>query len=383
MKSSNYKADIIGAGIGGLTTAAFLQDKGLHFDIYEKAKKFASIGSGIVLANNAMQVYHKLGVKEEIESEGNIISSINIVRPDLSPISKMNLTYFEKKYAAKNIAIHRASLHKILVNKVNRDSIKLDHELESLKQRKDGNTTLIFKNRKPVISKLVLGSDGIRSIIRDNLFPNNRVRSAKQICWRGVVNFKLPAKYFHELNEAWGRGSRFGFVQIGSDKVYWYAVKSNDSNKDDLSMDNLIACFEPYHPIINDIVSSTPEEGIYTDDICDLFPLKTWFKKNVCLIGDAAHATTPNMGQGACQAIEDAFTISECLSKYDIEQAFLKYQKLRQPKACQVVKTSWMIGRLAHLSNPFAISVRNTLLQAIPEIANRKQLEAIFRLSKL
>lgn len=179
MKSSNYKADIIGAGIGGLTTAAFLQDKGLHFDIYEKTKKFSSIGSGIVLANNAMQVYHKLGVKEEIESEGNIISSINIVRPDLSPISKMNLTYFEKKYAAKNIAIHRASLHKILVNKVNRDFIKLDHELESLKQRKDGNTTLIFKNRKPVISKLVLGSDGIRSIIRDNLFPNNRVRSAK------------------------------------------------------------------------------------------------------------------------------------------------------------------------------------------------------------
>ena len=148
-------------------------------------------------------------------------------------------------------------------------------------------------------------------------------------------------------------------------------------------MDNLITCFKPYHPIIHDIISSTPEEGIYTDDICDLFPLKTWFKKNICLIGDAAHATTPNMGQGACQAIEDAFTISECLSKYNIEQAFFNYQKLRQPKACQVVKTSWMIGRLAHLSNPFAISVRNTLLQAIPEIANRKQLEAIFRLSKL
>ena len=94
----------------------------------------------------------------------------------------------------------------------------------------------------------------------------------------------------------------------------------------------------------------------------DLKPISSWHYKNVCLIGDSAHATTPNMGQGACQAIEDAFVLSECLNKYGVTKAFSEYQKLRLPKAHQVVKASWLVGKIAHISNPILISLRNQIL---------------------
>jgi 2-polyprenyl-6-methoxyphenol hydroxylase-like FAD-dependent oxidoreductase len=100
-------------------------------------------------------------------------------------------------------------------------------------------------------------------------------------------------------------------------------------------------------------------------------------------IGDSAHATTPNMGQGACQAIEDAFVLSECLHKYEITKAFSEYQKLRLPKAHQVVKASWLVGKMAHLKNPILIDLRNQMLRLTPTSVNRKQNELIFQLAEI
>lgn len=111
--------------------------------------------------------------------------------------------------------------------------------------------------------------------------------------------------------------------------------------------------------------------------------MKNWFKKNLCLIGDAAHATTPNMGQGACQAIEDAYVLSKCLSNYNYTEAFSCYQNLRLPKAHTVVNKSWTLGKIAHLSNPILVSLRNKFLKLIPDSISRKQNESIFKLNNV
>jgi 2-polyprenyl-6-methoxyphenol hydroxylase-like FAD-dependent oxidoreductase len=135
--------------------------------------------------------------------------------------------------------------------------------------------------------------------------------------------------------------------------------------------------------VIKDIIASTKKEQINTSEISDLKPTSILHKENVCLIGDAAHATTPNMGQGACQAIEDAFVLSECLSKYKSHKAFEEFQKIRLPKAHQVVKASWVIGKIAHISNPILIKVRNQIMRMTPSSINRKQSEQIFQLSSI
>ena len=374
--------DIIGAGIGGLTTAIALEQKGIKTRIFEQAERIKPVGAGIILANNAMQVYEKLGLRKVIEEKGNPISSMNITKSNLNPLSKIDLTYFEQKHNTKNIAIHRGTLQQILLDKLKSTEINLNHKLTSIVENTNGYS-LEFENGEQIQSSTVLGADGLNSIVRQNIFPNNSIRNANQICWRGVTEYELPTKFKNELNEAWGKSERFGFVQIAENKVYWYALKSFKKNKSKFSINDLEQYFSDFNSVVKDIIKSTKKEQINTAEISDLKPTSIWYKNNVCLIGDAAHATTPNMGQGACQAIEDAFVLSECLDKYGITQAFSIYQKLRLPKAHQVVKASWVLGKMAHISNPILIGLRNKMLRLTPSSINRKQNEQIFQLAEI
>ncbi|WP_396600980.1 FAD-dependent monooxygenase [Algibacter sp. R77976] len=374
--------DIIGAGIGGLTTAIALEQKGIKTRIFEQAEQIKPVGAGIILANNAMQVYEKLGLRKEIEENGNPISSMNITKPNLKSLSKIDLTYFEQKHKTKNIAIHRGTLQQILIDKLKSTEINLNHKLASIVEKTNGYN-LKFENGEQIQSSTILGADGLNSIVRQNIFPKNSIRNANQICWRGITECELPIKFRNELNEAWGKAERFGFVQIEKGKVYWYALKSFKKNKNEFSINDLEQYFGDYNSVIKDIIKSTKKEHINIAEISDLKPTNIWFKENVCLIGDSAHATTPNMGQGACQAIEDAFVLSECLNKYDITKAFSEYQKLRLPKAHQVVKASWLVGKMAHLKNPILIVLRNQMLRLLPSSVNRKQNEQIFKLAEI
>lgn len=374
--------DIIGAGIGGLTAAIALEQKGIRTRIFEQAERIKPVGAGIILANNAMQVYEKLGLRKTIEENGNVISSMNITQPDLNPLSKIDLTYFEQKHRTKNIAIHRGALQQLLLDRLKSTEINLHHALTSVVENSNGYS-LMFANGKQVQSSVILGADGLNSVVRQHMFPNNSLRNAHQVCWRGITEYTLPNQFKHELNEAWGKSERFGFVPIAENTVYWYAVKSFRKSKHELSVDDLPHYFSDYDPVIQDLISSTKKERVNTAEISDLKPTHTWFRDTLCLIGDSAHATTPNIGQGACQAIEDAFVLAECLGKYEVGQAFSEYQRLRLPKAHRVVKTSWLVGKVAHLNNPLLRSVRNQLLRLTPASVNRKQNAQLFQLAEV
>lgn len=374
--------DIIGAGIGGLTTAIALEQKGIKTRIFEQAEHIKEVGAGIILANNAMQVYEKLGLRKVIEENGNPISSMNITKPNLKPLSRIDLSYFENKYNTKNIAIHRGKLQQILIDELQSTEINLNNKLTSITKSKNGYD-LNFENGKQIQSSIVLGADGLNSVVRQKIFSNNNIRNANQICWRGISKYELPIKFRNELNEAWGKSERFGFVQITKNKVYWYALKSFKKNKTEFSINNLTQYFNDYNLLVKDIIDSTEKEQIHTAEISDLKPTNIWHKENICLIGDSVHATTPNMGQGACQAVEDAFVLSECLDKYEMTKAFTEFQNLRLPKAHQVTKASWLVGKIAHISNPILIGLRNQMLRLIPSSVSRKQNEQIFKLNTI
>ncbi|NME67936.1 FAD-dependent monooxygenase [Flammeovirga aprica] len=376
------KIDIIGAGIGGLTTAIALKQKGFTARVFEQAKEIKPVGAGIILANNAMQVYEKLGLKDFIEQNGNPISSMNITKANLQQISEIDLTFFEKKYQVKNIAIHRGALQQILMEQLTTEELYLDHQLHKIESNQE-EVLLQFENGHQEQSPLVIGADGLRSNVRQQLFDKTTIRHAHQICWRGVTDFDLPDHYKNELNEAWGKTDRFGFLQIAENKVYWYALKSFSDHKEEFRGEKIEKFFTEYHPIVNEIITSTSQNQINTAEISDLKPTRQWFHQNVCLMGDAAHATTPNMGQGACQAVEDANVLAECLSKYKSQQAFQVFQKLRMPKAHQVVKTSWRVGKVAHLSNPILRWCRNQLMQFTPSSFNQEQYKQLFKISNI
>lgn len=373
--------DIIGAGIGGLTLGVALKKKGFSVRVFDKAKEMKAVGAGIVLANNAMQVYQKLGLSDEISKVGNPISSIDITNQKLKTISKTSLVDFEEEYQLKNRAIHRGKLQQVLMAQFTKEEIYLDHELEDIQEER-GCKTLTFKNQKTYTSRIVIGADGIYSKVRALLFDEVEIRNAKQVCWRGVLNYNLSKK--EQAVEAWGKGSRFGFVQIDNDKVYWYALQNLKNNSKELPEKIPKDLFSEYDIQVLELINKTTNTNIHTAFIEDIKPFGSWSRKGVCLIGDAAHATTPNMGQGACQAIEDAYVLSACLNKYnDVQKAFVEYEKLRVKKAHQIVKTSFMIGKLSQLSNPILMFLRNTLLKLIPSKMNKNQMRFIFKIAEV
>lgn len=370
------KIAIVGAGIGGLSTALALKQNGQDVTIYESAPEIKPVGAGILMANNAMQVFDKLGVRKKIEKAGCKISNIKITDAQLNTISTADLTKYENKYGVYNVAIHRADLQKILADEIGFQNIQLSKRLLKIEQGKEFKLT--FEDNTTVKADLVIGADGIKSVVRNQLFGTGTLRDTKQKCWRGICELDWTSKYNDEAFEAWGKGKRFGFVKIGNNKVYWFAVTNETLMKDNL---NITELFKNFHPEIVKIISETPKDKIILSDIIDLQPIKQWQNGKVCLIGDAAHATTPNMGQGACQAVEDAYVIGKLFSEgKSVEEVFTQYEKLRMEKAHFIVNTSWTIGKIAQLENSAVVGLRNAIIKIIPKSVNEKQLDKVFNI---
>ncbi|MEZ0007245.1 2-polyprenyl-6-methoxyphenol hydroxylase-like FAD-dependent oxidoreductase [Flavobacterium sp. 28YEA47A] len=370
---------IIGAGIGGLTTALALKKAGISFKIYESADELKPVGAGIILAMNAMRVYSHLGMADKIARNGNRISVINLTKPNFDKISSNDLVFFEKQFNVSTTAIHRADLHRVLAEEVGMEHIILGKRLQRIIPI-ENNHRLEFEDGTSAEAQYLIGADGIRSVVRTLLFPESEYRDAGQWCWRGVVdNIKMLETYRHGANEAWGKGTRFGFVRLNDRQLYWYFLADKDMAEAD---SDIMPFLKEYHPSVLQIIKSTPKENWFVSPIMDLKPIQQWSLDKVCLIGDAAHATTPNLGQGACQAIEDAYVLGKLLQKHSINEAFRLYPLLRKKKAHAVVNMSWKIGKLSHLRNPLMIAFRNFVMRTTPDYLNRKQLEKLFALEK-
>jgi len=310
---------IIGAGIGGLTLANILKQRNLDFKIYESAPEIKPVGSGIMMAINAMQIFDQLGLKEQIEQAGHKIHSVSVTDQHLKNISTTHVLALEKKYNSCNVAIHRADLQRILAENIGFEKINLRHSLTEI--RKEENYRLRFENGNEIESRIVFGADGIHSKIRTQILQTGRIRDTGQICWRGLAEFDLPEQYHREAVEAWGKGKRFGFVKMTGKKIYWYAVINQELHK---HYHTIAENFHGFHPMMTDMIQATLPENTILNALTDLAPIPEWYAENLCLIGDAAHATTPNLGQGACQSIEDAYIIGKLLEHSDDFNRVLK-----------------------------------------------------------
>lgn len=376
------KATIIGAGIGGLTLAIALKKKGIEVEIFEATTEFKRVGAGIVLAINAMQIFDRLGMVNALESAGNVLEGMEITNAKLNALGTTEHQYFESIYKLRNVAIHRATLHEVLLAELGKDvPLYLNKKLKSLEQ-KNGINYLEFEDGTKHETALLIGADGIHSAVRRAVYPNVKERFAKQWCWRGVLDFALEPAYKQIAREALGRGVRFGIVPIAPKKVYWYACASYKENAHtELANIPIEDHFKDFNPLVLQLIKATDPSKIISAELGDLEPMDCWYKGNMVLMGDAAHATTPNMGQGANQAIESAWVLSDCLTtEKDWSTAFAKYQQIRQSKANEVVKTSWQIGQIMHLSNPVAAKLRDWMFWMTPNWVGRMQLKKIFEL---
>ncbi len=346
------KVGIIGGGITGLSTALALHKLGIQTVVFEQAKALNEIGAGIWLQPNAIKVLDWLGIKEQVANQGMEVRKMEITNSQLEPFKKIQREAIEDAEGNRIIAIHRARLQKVLFDEAQKSSeIHLNKKYVGHTSHSTG-VEVAFEDGKEEVD-LLLGADGINSEVRRSVVANSTLRNSDQICWRGISNMNLPKSLANLGREAWGNRIRFGFSQISSHEVYWFAVATKDHFQNAQLMSKkeyLLEQFKDFAPIVSQIIQHTDGGQIHEAYIHDLKKLPTWYKERVCLLGDAAHATSPNMGQGACQGIEDAYYISKCLSQtldYP-EAAFASFQTKRRKKVDYIVNTSWQFGKMAH-----------------------------------
>lgn len=373
---------IIGGGIAGLACAHAFNQVNIEAKVYETTPILKAVGAGLVLGTNAMQVLNRLNLAQEVIQAGNELKCFEITNHRLKALQTVFQENTKKRFGFYGTAIHRAKLHQILVDRLNEGQLKLGYQLAHLEQDSDSSIAH-FANGQSRKADFFIGADGIHSKLREATFPPVKMRSAKQYCWRGITVLPSNFPHLNKAIESWGNQRRFGLIPIGDQKLYWFAVISDsqwqiqESKSDQLA---LIHAFKDFHPLIHTVLESTSASAILRNDIHDFAPIARWCKKNICLIGDAAHAMTPNMGQGACQAIEDAYFLAKAVIKENnnIQQAFLNFQSVRKIRVDRIVKQSSQIGKMAHVS--IGQGLRNWLMRRTPTSITQKQLDFLYKI---
>jgi 2-polyprenyl-6-methoxyphenol hydroxylase-like FAD-dependent oxidoreductase len=345
--------------------------------IYERAPQFTEIGAGLTLWANAVKALRKLGVSEEKLGGARLLRS-ELLESKGKAFSSFNMDELDTALGAPSIAVHRAELLDALLEEAESLGVIVQLGAECTGFRQDATgVEALFSNGSVVPGDLLVGADGIRSTVRQCFLPEVKLRYAGYIGWRGLVNYPYPIAH-QRTSETWGCGSRFGIVPIGNGRVYWFATANYPAGRTPTPAESKAEIerrFSGWHVPIGVLAQSTPAQAILYNDIYDFTPLPRWSDGRVVLLGDAAHATTPNMGQGACQAIESSVVLARCLSEEtEVRAAFQRYEKERKPRTTWVTSQSWRLGGFGQKQNGFICAIRNFVMRLLPDSYYRKQL---------
>ncbi len=367
---------IAGGGIGGLTLAGFLQRNDIQFELAERAPAWAPVGAGIALAFNPMRLLRELGVADHVEAAGHAFTRGVISKADGQPISDADLSDLAAR-RGPTIALHRAALHDALLTAISPDAISLGQGVEQVAEKSEG-VEATFANGATSNYDLVVGADGINSAVRSSMWTDVDRRYSGYTCWRLVVD---QASGVNEPWEMWGRGRRFGVVPIGPKRTYCFSTLNAPPNSDamrNIGLKRFREMFANFGGAVPGVLAALQHDDDLIHGDLEEVRLQSWVNGRVVLLGDAAHAMTPNMGQGAAMAIEDAYVLAEELaSDQPIDAALSAYQSRRMPRVEAIQRQSWNFGRIGQWESGLACALRSTLFRLVPASAATKRLEAM------
>jgi 2-polyprenyl-6-methoxyphenol hydroxylase-like FAD-dependent oxidoreductase len=355
------KALVVGGGIGGLAAGIALRRLGIEATVLERAAELEAVGAGLGLAANAVEALERLGVADQVRARGERAETLVARKPSGRSIIELPLAGREM------FGVHRADLQEVLAAALG-DGLRLGAVCTGFHDDRE-RVTVTLANGEQLQGDVLVGADGLRSTTRAWLLQDGPPTYAGYTGWRAVA--ELDERLLGGLmSETWGRGVRFGLIPIGAGRVYWFVSESRPEPEAPVvpgDKDRLARLVSGWHDPIQAAIASTPGEAISGTGIYARAPARTWGRGRVTLLGDAAHPMTPDLSQGAAQALEDAVVLAASLRDVDDPVAGLRaYEEARRRRTAPIVKRSRAAGRLAQSSGRLGAGVRDVVMGALP-----------------
>lgn len=365
------RAVVVGAGIAGLTAAIALRQRGWQVEVLEQAAEVGPAGSGLSLWPNGLRGLDAIGVGTDVREQALAATEAGMRDPSGRWLARTDIARFREHYG-ELVIIHRTDLFEVLRRALGDGPLTLGAAVHGVDITEGG--VRVEHSRGTATAGLVLGADGINSTVRSLHWPAAAAPSyAGYTAWRAIVTPRVPVT---SGGETIGRGERFGIAPLRDGRVYFFGAANlpagaNRSHPGTTGAGSEIAelrrRFGAWHDPIPALLNAVEPETLLRHDIYELPPIGTYARGPLALLGDAAHAMTPTLGQGANLAIEDAVTVAALLDRHsDIATALAAYDRIRRARVEPLQRLSRRMGIALQLSWAPAALLRNAIMRITP-----------------
>ncbi|MGB3264671.1 MAG: FAD-dependent urate hydroxylase HpxO [Microcoleus sp.] len=352
----DLKVVIIGAGIGGLTAGIALQQAGYQVEIYDRVKELRPAGAGISLWSNGVKVLNRLGLGEKMAKIGGQMDRMEYRTKTGQLLNDIDLMPLIKQVGQRPYPVARRDLQQMLLAAFGGE-VKLDRKCIAVEEDATG-VTAIFENGDKARGDLLVAADGVRSILRTYVLGREvQPKYGGYINWNGLV----PADEKLSPKNTWaiyvGDCKRASLMPVAGDRFYFFldvplpaGTPANPENYKAELKEHFKGWAEP----VQLLIETFDPAAVARPEIHDVGPIDSFVRGRVALLGDSAHATCPDLGQGGCQAMEDGLVLSNYLSTTNlgVEYALKRYDTERKQRANAVVEKARQRAEQIHGKDP-------------------------------
>ncbi|MGH0032859.1 MAG: FAD-dependent monooxygenase [Myxococcota bacterium] len=359
---------IVGGGIGGMALAAALGRLGQPFVLLEQAPELGEVGSGLGILPGAVRALEVLGVSPDLFARAAPFRRFRIATQRGEDLAELSFSRVFARAGRTGYVMHRGELHAALRACVDPGAVRTGSEVERIDAAGARVRAFVRGREAPEEGDLLIGADGLRSVVREHVLGDGAPRHAGETIFRGIAEESLDEPDL--CREYFGRGRRTAYYELSEGRVYWWATSPEPAGRVVPPSERrayLARAFAGWAGGVPERFARTPEERILQNDIFDRPPARRWHRGRVGLLGDAAHPTTPNLGQGACMAIEDGLVLARCIAEApDPEQAFSRFHRLRARRTARTVRVSRWWGAAGLWASPPATALRDAAFRLTP-----------------
>ncbi|MBX3203773.1 MAG: FAD-dependent monooxygenase [Labilithrix sp.] len=368
---------IVGGGIAGLTVAHALRSDGFDVTIFERASTLRAGGGALILWSNAIHALSRLDLDGRLLEKRSVqeVERGEFVKPSGELLSTIPIGDVARTHGAPSVVLARADLLQLLGEAAG--PVQVDAHVRKVFAK--GNDVIVrFASGAESRFDAVIGADGLHSVVRGAVGAEQPLRSAGQdLCVATTAHW--PAELVRgTVTATLGAGLRFWTAALGDGRTFWYAVFPSDASVQ--TLDALAALYSDWHDPIPRLIRETQPEHAWWTPMRDRDPSPSWGRGNITLVGDSAHAMTPDLGQGACQAIESGLALRDAIRESpDLATAFRSYERRRFPRTADITRLAWVVANTCGATSPIQCLARDTAVRFGMRPMFMTQLDWLFR----